>query len=413
MKLRQLKKILSTQDVDNQRIINTFKKRLLGVIILFGICFSARANTANPLTPRDSFLIFAENTRLEIEKITADFHQKLDNLQHAIDENNLLLTQKEQTGHFDASYLQALALKVHYLEEYDKIEAEGQFSITKTRYRKGVELIKMVYEKVLALDHHFAALQTYQNIATITNPNSYPDFQAAKALLEKKSSKSNPPFQLPALLQTNPYVSIASTLVSFLVVPGDNKEKEAEIGKIACIMDFTVRMSSDLSIINHETGFLRDHNNTLKEESLQLFDDYVSVLGYTTPLDRCRKSDDWDKIYEMLDVYVTDMEAILKKTPGDKSVYKKQVNLEFAVDRLVDYINKYSSFVAQGEKYYQKFKTIVSTYENQAKCADQLPKQFEDLRKDIDISIEKFNNSYNLAELKGSKLKDLIYGSGN
>jgi hypothetical protein len=368
-------------------------------------------NKPNP-TARDSFLFITEQLRDEIRMIQRDRDTKIANLQIALDENAAFLAHKELAGQFDASYLQALALKIHYVEEYDKVEAEGQFNITKTRYRKGIELIKMVYEKVLALDHHFATLQTYQNIATITNPNSYPDFQAAKALLEKKSSKSNPPFQLPALLQNNPYVSIASTLVSFLVVPGDNKEKEAEIGKIACIMDFTVRMSSDLSIINHETGFLRDHNNSLKEESLQLFDDYVSVLGYTTPLDRCRKADDWDKIYEMLDVYVTDMETIIKKTPGDKSVYKKQVNLEFAVDRLVDYINKYSNFVSQGEKYYQKFKSIVSTYENQAKCADQLPKQFEDLRKDIDISIEKFNNSYNLAELKGSKLKDLIYGSG-
>lgn len=365
-----------------------------------------------PLTARDSFLLFAENTRQELAQIQVEYQSQLATLEQAITNNNQLLQQKERLGHFDAGYLQALSLKIHYMEEYEKIENTGQFNITKTRYRKGVELIKMVYEKVLALDHHFAALQTYQNIATITNPNTYPEFQAAKQLLEKKASKSNPPLHIPALLQTNPYVSIATTLVSFFVTPGDNKEKETEIDKIACIMDFTVRMSADLSIINHETSFLRDHNNTLKEESLTLFDEYVRVLGYTTPLDRCRKADDWDKIYEALDVYIADMDAVIKKTPGDKGVYKKQVNLEFAVDRLVDYINKYSMFVAQGEKYYQKFKTIAGTYENQAKCADKLPKQFEDLRKDIDISIEKFNNSYSLTELKGSKLKDLIYGNG-
>jgi hypothetical protein len=192
---------------------------------------------------------------------------------------------------------------------------------------------------------------------------------------------------------------------------GENKEKEQEISKISCIMDFTVRMSADLNTINHETGFLRDHNKTLKEESLRLFDDYVEVLNYNTPLDRCRKSDDWDKILELLDQYVAEMEATLKKAPNDKSIYKKQVNLEFAVDRLLDYIDKYSTFVAQGEKYYQKFKSIVNNYENQANCADKLPRQFEELKKDIDISIEKFNNSYNLTELKGSKLKDLLYGN--
>lgn len=387
----------------------------LHFIIISLIFFCVTPNFARekvPALPRDSFLTLVNQMKHEINQMQLVQERELAELHAAMRENDALLELKQLKGEFDASYMQALSHKLHFREREEQIENTGQFNITKTRYRKGIELIKMVYEKVLALDHHFAALQTYQNIATITNPNSYPEFQAAKQMLEKKSSKSNPPLQLPALLQTNPYVSVATTLVNFLITPGDNKEKETEIDKIACIMDFTVRMSSDLSVINHETSFLRDHNNTLKDESLTLFDEYVKVLGYTTPLDRCRKADDWDKIYEMLEAYVTDMEAIIKKTPGDKGVYKKQVNLEFAVDRLVDYINKYSTFVAQGEKYYQKFKSIVGTYENQAKCADKLPKQFDDLRKDIDISIEKFNNSYSLTELKGSKLKDLIYGSG-
>lgn len=383
------------------------------IISLILLCVTPNfAREKAPALPRDSFLALVKQMKNEVNEIQQQQERELAELHAAMRENDALLELKQLKGEFDASYMQALAHKLHFLEREEQIENTGQFNITKTRYRKGIDLIKMVYEKVLALDHHFAALQTYQNIATITNPNSYPEFQAAKQLLEKKSSKSNPPFQLPALLQTNPYVSVATTLVGFFISPGDNKEKEAEINKIACIMDFTVRMSSDLSVINHETSFLREHNNTLHEESLALFDEYVKVLGYATPLDRCRKADDWDKIYELLDAYVADMEAIIKKTPGDKGVYKKQVNLEFAIDRMVDYINKYSTFVAQGEKYYQKFKTIVGTYENQAKCADKLPKQFDDLRKDIDISIEKFNNSYSLTELKGSKLKDLIYGSG-
>jgi hypothetical protein len=325
--------------------------------------------------------------------------------------NNAVLAHKELKGEYDAAYLQALSLKVYFMEEEEKIEAEGQFTITKTRYRKGVELVKMVYEKVLALDHHFAALQTYQNIAQMTNPNAYPEFQNAKTLLEKKANKSNNPLQLPAILATNPYIAVANTIVNFVVSSTDHKEKDAEIEKIACIMDFTVRMNADLSIINHETGFLRSTNASLKEESAVLFDEYVKVIGYTTPIDRCRKADDWDKVYEMLDTYVAEMDAALKKAPNDKSVYKKQVNLEFSVERLLDYINKYSAFVSQGEKYYQKFKGIVSTYENQVACAGKLPKQFGDLQKDIDISIEKFNTSYNISELKGSKLKDLLYGS--
>ena len=380
----------------------------LSLALLWSAMLFARSE---PLTARDSFLLFAEQTRQELNVIQLDYEQKIENLHEAMSQNNKIMAYKELKGEYDASYLQALALKVHFMEEEKQIQAEGQFTITKTRYRKGIELIKMVYEKVLALDHHFAALQTYQNISMMTNPNSYPEFQNAKTLLEKKAAKSASPLQLPALLATNPYVMVANTIVNFVVSATDHKEKDVELEKISCIMDFTVRMSSDLSIINHETGFLRSTNTSLKEESAVLFDEYVKVIGYATPIDRCRKADDWDKVYEMLDAYVLEMEATLKKTPTDKSVYKKQVNLEFSVERLLDYINKYSAFVSQGEKYYQKFKGIVSTYENQAKCAEKLPKQFGDLQKDIDISIEKFNNSYNISELKGSKLKGLLYGS--
>ena len=380
----------------------------LSLALLWSAMLFARSE---PLTARDSFLLFAEQTRQELDLIRQDYEHKIENLHEAMSENNKTMAYKELKGEYDASYLQALALKVHFMEEEKQIQAEGQFTITKTRYRKGIELIKMVYEKVLALDHHFAALQTYQNISMMTNPNSYPEFQNAKTLLEKKAAKSASPLQLPALLATNPYVMVANTIVNFVVSATDHKEKNVELEKISCIMDFTVRMSSDLSIINHETGFLRSTNTSLKDESAVLFDEYVKVIGYTTPIDRCRKADDWDKVYEMLDAYVLEMEATLKKMPNDKAVYKKQVNLEFSVERLLDYINKYSAFVTQGEKYYQKFKGIVSTYENQAKCAEKLPKQFGDLQKDIDISIEKFNNSYNISELKGSKLKDLLYGS--
>jgi hypothetical protein len=364
-----------------------------------------------PMNARDSFMLVVEQMRSEVKAIQLHYDEEMANLTEAMEQNAKILAYKEAKGEFDSPYLQALSLKVHFMEEAERIGAEAQFNITKSRYRKGIDLIKMIYEKVLALDHHFAALQTYQNISQITNPNAYPEFQAAKKLLEKKGTKSTNPLKLPAILETNPYVSIANTLVSFVVSATESKEKDAEIEKIACIMDFTVRMNADLSVINHETGFLREYNKTLKDDSAVLFDEYIKVIGYTTPIDKCRKTDDWDKVYEMLDLYVADMETTLKKMPNDKAVYKRQVNLEFSVDRLLDYINKYSMFVTQGEKYYQKFKGIVSSYENQVKCADKLPRQFGDLQKDIDISIEKFNNSYNITELKGSKWKDLIYGN--
>ena len=54
--------------------------------------------------------------------------------------------------------------------------------------------------------------------------------------------------------------------------------------------------------------------------------------------------------------------------------------------------------------------TAPSSYQNEITCAGQLPPQFPTLKQEIANSIAKFNEAYNIAELKGSKLKDLLYG---
>ena len=36
-------------------------------------------------------------------------------------------------------------------------EEDYQLELSKIRYRKGVELIEMIYEKILGLDHHFTS----------------------------------------------------------------------------------------------------------------------------------------------------------------------------------------------------------------------------------------------------------------
>ena len=91
---------------------------------------------------------------------------------------------------------------------------------------------------------------------------------------------------------------------------------------------------------------------------------------------------------------------------------KDLVNIEFATQRVSDFITKYSNFIGQGTQYYQKFDHIVNTYQHEDACQSQLPKQFDELKKDISSTIDKFHNTYNLPEIQGSRLKDLMYGAG-
>lgn len=299
------------------------------------------------------------------------------------------------------------------VQQLQALEDEKELQLLKVRYKKGIDLIKLLYEKVLALDHHFSGMQIYQNILLLSNPNSYPDFQKTRDLLEEQLKKKNA-MQLPSILHTNPYLSAAFSLVAAFIGDGEPKERQKEFEQISCILDFTVRMGAELSIIQHETEYLKTANQSLKQECERLFEDYVKVVGYLVPLEKCRISDDWETVYLKLDEFVLELGRgpVPEGNPAQKSNWtRERINLEFATQRVADFIGKYQAFVTQGSQYYQKFDNIISTYENEDVCKQDLPRQFEELRLDIRQTIEKFSNTYNLPEIQGSRMKDLLYGT--
>ncbi len=312
--------------------------------------------------------------------------------------------------------LQVLSRKLEVREELELLEEEYGVELTKNRYKKGLAIIKLLYEKILDLDHHFSTLRTQQSIANLTNPNTYPEFQQAKKVLKQKMERSKVNWlSLPSLLESNPYISGAFSLISSIL--GNNEKRqgssEESLDEIACIMDFTIRMYADLNTIYYETEFLRQSNEALKEECIKLFGEYVEVVDYHTPLPICRNEDDWEKITESLNAITEKIknEIIEDAGKGQTSAFKKQVDLEFSVDRLLTFIENYNALVSQGEKYYHKFEKILSNYSNEA-CIQQLSSQYEytDIQHDVQNSIRKFKEAYNISELKGSKLKSLLYG---
>ena len=86
------------------------------------------------------------------------------------------------------------------------------------------------------------------------------------------------------------------------------------------------------------------------------------------------------------------------------------MNLEFATQRVAEFINQYHQFINQGLQYYRKFDNILAHYENESTCHQELPYQFQELQRDIEGTIVKFESTYNLPEIQGSRMKDLLYG---
>jgi hypothetical protein len=282
--------------------------------------------------------------------------------------------------------------------------------ISKIRYLKGLQIIKILYEKIVSLDHHFASMVTFNEINKISNPNYYPEFNKMKELISQKPSKKQG-FELSTLLGENIYTSILHSMISlFSNTNTSREEKEESIKEIECILDFTLRMHTDLNTIYFETAFLQKSNDNIMDELEQLFVDFTKPIDYKIALKICRNNDDWDTIKAQLNSYIKILSTINNDNSQQYKAHKMRINLEFPIDRLLQFVSQYNAFIDQGAKFYEKFEIMLNSYENEEHCSEQIPREYTKLKENIAIAIEKFKTAYKPVEINGSKMKEVLYG---
>lgn len=394
----------------------TVTPKLVCFVLALRMLFPASGYAANTL-PTDSstnwIMPWIRDADTDFSALEAEYRDHTMPLYQRLAELNQALkdpcTRNAETGF-------SLLWERMQLQDALKLEEdEHDLKKIKLRYRKGVEIVKMLYEKILSMDHHFSSLKAQQEMQKISNPHNYPEFKDARAIIEDKMKKKFN-FTAPALFQANPYLSAAFSIVGLVVGGMEDKDKKADVEKIACIMDFTVRIHNDMNVIFYETGYLRDANMTLKRDCEALFSECARQVGYTIPLENCRNSDDWERLYALLDQLVGKSIGEVSAagnaaTPPDPRLQSRtQTNLQFAIDRILQFTNRYSDFVNQGNEYYKKFSKITGDYENEKSCSEILPDQFKQIKADIDQTLDKFNSAYRMPEVQGSKLKDMLYG---
>jgi hypothetical protein len=284
------------------------------------------------------------------------------------------------------------------------LKLKSESDISKIRYLKGLQIIRILYDKTLSLDHHFSSVRTFSEINKMANPNQYPEFDKLKELVSAKKDKKTG-FDLTAILGTNTLVSVVNTFTNLMVSNLSKEDKEKELANIECILDFTLRMQNDLNTIYFETSFLQKSNEKIKEDIEILFKEYTKPIGYQNTLDNCRSNDDWDTLTQKMNEYL-----VKQKTIQGPMLQKMMVNMEFPVDRLIQFIGQYNNFIELGGKFYEKFKIILNSYENEKQCESKLPLEYKKLKSDIDVAIDKFNKAYKPVEINGSKMKELLYG---
>lgn len=373
------------------------------ILLIFFLLYSG--NPVDFSIAIDKFTVIFEQ---ELEVLTRERESALWGMEEEYHSNKTFSTDKS----FSSAYRLECLLRQNELEvEIENMTSEFDLKFVEMRYTKGIEIIKMLYEKVLALDHHFTSLNTMQSINGLSNPNSYPEFSKVQDIVEERSVKKNS-VKMPRFLAANPYVSLTTSVISSFFGNGDKRQRSSEINSISCMLDFTVSMYSDLKIIYFETEYLRLNNKELLEACNQLFRDYTKAIDYKRSLTVCRDTDDWDVVDGKIEKIISSLRK--NNASADYSERKKFIkemnNLEFSIDRLLGFIDDYSEFVSGGERYYQKFLSIIRSYKHKDLCVEHLPKTYAELEQEIELSIEKFNTAYKIAELQGTKLRDLLYG---
>lgn len=362
---------------------------------------------ANELKPIELPIGSIDEVGLVVEDLYEEvfsLHQlhviKVDHIENQIKDINASFL-SEQTNE---QKLDLLIKKDRLRDELELMHFDHTMNISKVRYVKGLQIIKILYEKVLSLDHHFASVRTFNEISKMSNPNQYPEFEKVKNLVKDNRDRRQG-FDLSALLNANAITSVISTFSNMMISSISKEEKENELAKVECILDFTLRMNNDLNTIFFETSYLQSSTDGIKADIEQLFRDYTKHLKYLVPLPECRQNDDWDVLGNKLEEYLTQM----NNAEGTQKT-RMLIDLEFPIDRLLQFVTQYNNFINEGERFYQKFEIILNSYENEEQCSSKLPSEYTRLKSDIALAIEKFNIAYRPVEINGSKMKEILYG---
>lgn len=373
------------------------------VILLF--FFTTNLGFANHMPENDVNTIINQLI-IETNIITSIYYAKNEDLQKNLSNVTKLISKVK-----DIKQQVALLVKKDQLQEQLKQNMLSEASdISKVRYLKGLQIIKILYEKTLSLDHHFTSVATFNEINNLSNPNQYPEFTKLKDAISSKQDKKSG-FNLTSILGENIYTSVLHSFMSLFNNTSSSKaEKEESLKEVECILDFTLRMHNDLNTIYFETAFLQKSNDNIIKELEQLFVDFTKPIKYKTPLKECRNNDDWDAVRDNLNGFLDELNKVINDDSQRYKAHKMQINLEFPIDRLLQFITQYNAHIDQVAKFYEKFGIMLNSYENEQQCATKIPTEYKKLKDNIKISIEKFNTAYKPIEINGSKMKQVLYG---
>ena len=185
--------------------MGTIVKHIVTIVLLIASCsFAATSDVKDPNQAWQEMLVEITNIHKQYITASASIHNKIQRINKKIAVENSI----EQK-------LNLLIEKDLLKDSLSILKFKSEADVSKIRYLKGLQIIRILYDKTLSLDHHFSSVRTFSEINKMANPNQYPEFDKLKELVSAKKDKKLG-FDLTAILGTNTLVSVVNTFTNLL-----------------------------------------------------------------------------------------------------------------------------------------------------------------------------------------------------
>ncbi len=370
------------------------KSLIIFVLVLLSVSGKAQFDTLQ-----------LEKFSKEISSIDAKFQKEQAGLLNNIEKiNNKIDELKNQD--INATNLlkrvEALEEKQKNFEEVGTSQKHQEIQKLKVRYQAGLSVIKDIIEYLEPLQSQYSSLIFQNSYLNLGNPNTYPVYKSNVNYLKERLVKRG--LTLPDMDLKSPILNTVYTLTRSIV--SEQPDKHQKTSDLNCILDFTTRANSELTIVNYDIQYLENTSNKMIDTYKTQFKEYASVVGYQKTFDEY-KIDPYDIMEELINTYFNEFE---KKENIEQDKNSKDV--KFNLKKVTDAYNEYEIFIRQGLAYYEKFANILTNINptcTNPTVLQEINGQFNILSTTLQTAKTNFEKAYK-NKIKQSFIKQLTEG---
>jgi len=285
------------------------------------------------------------------------------------------------------------------------------------KYKTAFTIIDNIIDDARKLEVQYKTIKIYSDFSKHANPTEY---QAFKENLQKlKSDKFKANIDLPEIEISNPYISMAYSLIGGIF--SKSKKRTEAINEMTCITDFTMDFKTDLKSIDNQITYLSSSASNLSIKGQAIFKRLARAIAYTETFEAYRadiKNGVSDPIKTSRQKFFEDISKKAETLNFDVSNSGEIRNMELNFMQVIDFIKSYEILLFQGLSYYNSFIAVAKKYKEPNErypCVNQTEtkKKFEVMIEKLVKTRDLYSKAYNSVVSTSDKLKFYFGSSSN